>query len=271
MEAMMIKPDDILRFWFPGNGHFVQIRTVWEKTFSILPLAHSELLAMHEKMVALSEPMIAEAPEPAIQTQIVTECLHDAGLPAGVFNIVNGRGDVAGAELTGHPDVAKISFTGSTVTGKAILSASAETMKRVTLELGGKSPTLILDDADLTEAVPIAVGAGFLNSGQACGAGTRILVPADRLAEVATIAQEVVARMKVGDPREPDTQIGPMVSQNQWERVQRYIRLGIEEGAAVLIGGQRPSVRPGGRLLRKAYRLHERDQRYRSGRKSGSG
>ena len=158
---------------------------------------------MHEKMVALSEPMIAEAPEPAIQTQIVTECLHDAGLPAGVFNIVNGRGDVAGAELTGHPDVAKISFTGSTVTGKAILSASAETMKRVTLELGGKSPTLILDDADLTEAVPIAVGAGFLNSGQACGAGTRILVPADRLAEVATIAQEVVARMKVGDPREP--------------------------------------------------------------------
>jgi aldehyde dehydrogenase (NAD+) len=174
----------------------------------------------------------------AIQTQIVTECLHEAGLPAGVFNIVNGRGDVAGAELSAHPDVAKISFTGSTAVGKAILRAGVETMKRVTLELGGKSPTLILDDADLASAVPLAVAAGFQNSGQACLAGTRILVPEDRLAEVSALAKETVMKVKVGDPREPDTQIGPMVSQKQWERVQRYIRLGIEEGAAVLTGGE---------------------------------
>ncbi|WP_088343190.1 MULTISPECIES: aldehyde dehydrogenase family protein [Rhodomicrobium] len=178
----------------------------------------------------------------AIQTQILTETLHEAGLPAGVFNIVTGRGDVAGAELTRHPDVAKISFTGSTVTGKAILRAGADTIKRMTLELGGKSPTVILDDADLGQAVPLAITAGFLNSGQACTAGSRILVPEHRLAEVSAIARDVVATIKVGDPREADTQIGPMVSLTQWERVQRYIRLGIEEGAAVLIGGEgRPS------------------------------
>jgi aldehyde dehydrogenase (NAD+) len=176
----------------------------------------------------------------AIQTQALTECLHEAGLPAGVFNIVTGRGDVAGTELTTHPGVAKISFTGSTVTGKTILRAGAETMKRVTLELGGKSPTLILDDADLAEAVPLAIAAGFLNSGEACTAGSRILVPEHRLAEVSAIAKDVVEKTKVGDPRDPDTQIGPMVSQKQWERVQRYIRLGIEEGAAVLIGGEGP-------------------------------
>ena len=114
----------------------------------------------------------------AIQTQVVTEALHEAGLPAGVFNIVTGRGEVVGTEITSHPDVAKISFTGSTAVGKAILRAGAETMKRITLELGGKSPTVILDDANLAQAIPLALGAGFMNSGQACVAGTRILVPA---------------------------------------------------------------------------------------------
>ncbi len=113
----------------------------------------------------------------AIQTQVLTECLHAAGLPPGVFNIVNGRGDVVGAELSANRDIAKISFTGSTAVGKAILRAGAETMKRVTLELGGKSPTLILDDANFETAIPLAVAAGFQNNGQACIAGTRILVP----------------------------------------------------------------------------------------------
>src|ERR1700739_3174017 len=109
----------------------------------------------------------------AIQTQIVTEALHEAGLPAGVFNIITGRGEVVGAEISSHPDVAKVSFTGSTAVGKAILRAGAETMKRITLELGGKSPTVILDDADLAQAIPLAIGAGFMNSGQACIAGPR--------------------------------------------------------------------------------------------------
>lgn len=174
----------------------------------------------------------------AIQTQLITECLHEAGVPAGVFNIVNGRGEVVGAELTQHPDIAKISFTGSTVVGKGILRAGAETVKRVTLELGGKGPTLILDDADLAKAVPIAVSSGFTNNGQACVAGTRILVPEGILPEVLQRIKAEVASIKVGDPRDPATAIGPLVSGKQYERVQRYIKIGIAEGAKVLIGGE---------------------------------
>jgi aldehyde dehydrogenase (NAD+) len=174
----------------------------------------------------------------AIQTSIVLEALHEAGAPKGVFNVVNGRGDVVGAELSASPDVAKISFTGSTVTGRAILRAAAETMKRVTLELGGKSPMVILDDADFAEAIPFALAAGFNNSGQACIAGTRILVPASRLAEFETAIKAAVAGIKSGDPRDPATVIGPMVSQRQWDRVQSYIRKGVGEGATLLTGGE---------------------------------
>jgi aldehyde dehydrogenase (NAD+) len=177
----------------------------------------------------------------AIQTQAVSEALHEAGLPAGVFNIVTGRGEVVGTEITSHPDVAKISFTGSTAVGKAILRAGAETMKRITLELGGKSPTVILDDADLEQAIPLALGAGFMNSGQACIAGTRILVPRSRLGEVEEIAKAAVGGFKTGDPRDPDTAIGPMVSQKQWDRVQRYIRIGIEESTLLAGGEGRPN------------------------------
>jgi len=173
----------------------------------------------------------------AIQTQVVSAALHEAGLPAGVFNIVTGRGEVVGTEITSHPDVAKISFTGSTAVGKAILRAGAETMKRITLELGGKSPTIILDDADLTKAIPLALGAGFMNSGQACIAGTRVLVPRSRLGEAENLAKTAVGGFKTGDPRDLDTAVGPMVSQKQWDRVQRYIRIGIEE-STLLAGGE---------------------------------
>jgi aldehyde dehydrogenase (NAD+) len=174
----------------------------------------------------------------ALQTHIVTQALHEARIPAGVFNIVTGRGDVVGTEITTHPDVAKISFTGSTAVGKSILRAAAETLKRVTLELGGKSPVLILDDADFTQAVPMAIQAGFMNSGQACIAGTRILMPERRLAEFERLAKETVADTVAGDPRDVATTVGPMVSQRQWERVQRYIRIGIDEGARLLAGGE---------------------------------
>ncbi|MFA6113129.1 MAG: aldehyde dehydrogenase family protein [Sphingomonas sp.] len=187
----------------------------------------------------------------AIQTSIVLEALHAAGVPKGVFNVVNGRGDVVGAELSASPDVAKISFTGSTVTGRAILRAAAETMKRVTLELGGKSPMVILDDADFAEAIPFALMAGFANSGQACIAGTRILVPASRLAEFETAIEAAVAGIKSGDPRDPATAIGPMVSQRQWDRVQSYIRKGAEEGATLLAGGEGlPEGEAGGWFVR---------------------
>jgi aldehyde dehydrogenase (NAD+) len=187
----------------------------------------------------------------AIQTRIVTEALHEAGLPKGVFNIVTGRGETVGAEISAHPDVAKLSFTGSTAVGKSIQSAGAQTLKRVTLELGGKSPFIVLDDADFDEVVPLALQAGFMNSGQACIAGTRILVPQARLAEFEQKIVAAVAQIQSGDPRDPRTSIGPMVSQKQWERVQRYIRIGIDEGARLLAGGEgRPQGTTSGWFVR---------------------
>jgi aldehyde dehydrogenase (NAD+) len=174
----------------------------------------------------------------ALQTQIVTQALHEADLPPGVFNIVTGRGDSVGAQISSHPDVAKISFTGSTAVGKTILRTGADTLKRVTLELGGKSPTIVLDDADFDQVVPLAINAGFMNSGQACIAGTRILVPRQRLAEFEARVRDEVALAQSGDPRDPRTTVGPMVSQKQWERVQRYIGIGIDEGARLIAGGE---------------------------------
>jgi aldehyde dehydrogenase (NAD+) len=174
----------------------------------------------------------------AIQTQVLAEALHEAGAPPGVFNIVNGRGDVVGAALSSHPDIAKMTFTGSTVVGRSIMRAAAETMKRVTLELGGKGPNIILPDADLENAIPTVVSAGFLNSGQACIAGTRILAPRSRLPEILKRLKAAVAAIKVGESTDPVVNLGPMVSQKQWDRVQNYIRVGIEEGAQVLIGGE---------------------------------
>ena len=173
-----------------------------------------------------------------IQNKIVTEAIHAADLPAGVVNIVAGRGDIVGAELSTHPDVAKISFTGSTAVGKIIQRAATETMKRVHLALGGKSPTIILDDADLTKAVPLALNAAFMNNGQACIAGSRLLVPEHRLAEVIAIVQETVTQMKVGDPADPTTIIGPLANRNQYERIQNYIRIGLSEGATLVTGGE---------------------------------
>ncbi|MDQ0888286.1 aldehyde dehydrogenase (NAD+) [Paenibacillus sp. V4I9] len=173
-----------------------------------------------------------------IQTQLLTECFHEAGIPAGVINFVNGRGDVVGSELTRHPDVAMISFTGSTQVGKIIARDATETMTRLTLELGGKSPSIILDDADFSKAIPLAVMTGFSNSGQACHAGTRLIVPEGRLEEVKNLVKKTVESIKVGNPLENGTFIGPMVSQKQYDTVQRYIKLGIEEGAELVIGGE---------------------------------
>ena len=173
----------------------------------------------------------------AIQTQVLTEALHEAGLPPGVINILNGRGDVIGATLSTHPDIARISFTGSGGTGKAIARLALDTMKRITLGLGGKSPTLILDDADLATALPAALTAAFQNSGQACIAGSRLLVPQAQMAEITARIKTLVEQLKVGDPAAPDTAIGPMANRGHFERVQSYIRRGIEEGATVLTGG----------------------------------
>jgi aldehyde dehydrogenase (NAD+) len=174
----------------------------------------------------------------ATQTQVLIEALHEAGVPPGVFNIVNGRGDVVAAELSSHPDVAKVTFTGSTAVGRSIMRSGAETMKRVTLELGGKGPNIILPDADVEAAVSNVVAVGFLNSGQACIAGTRVLAPRSRLPEFLERLKTAVAALKVGVSADPAVKVGPMVSQKQWDRVQSYIRLGLEEGAELLVGGE---------------------------------
>jgi aldehyde dehydrogenase (NAD+) len=172
-----------------------------------------------------------------LQVQLLTECLDKSGLTPGVFNIVTGLGEVVGTEITRNPDVAKISFTGSTVVGKMIARGAVDTMKRVTLELGGKSPNIILDDADLSNAVPLAIAAGFANSGQACIAGTRLLVPEERSAEIKSLIKSAVEQVKVGDPRTDGVTVGPLVSKKQYERVQNYIQLGIDVGAEILVGG----------------------------------
>lgn len=172
-----------------------------------------------------------------LQTEVITQALHRAGLPDGLFNIITGRGAQVGDVISRNPQVAKISFTGSTATGKAILRTAAETFKRVTLELGGKSPTLILPDADARTAAKLAVQAGFINSGQACIAGTRILVPEARKAEFERALTAEVEEQHSGDPADASTTIGPMVNEKQWQRVQHFIALGEQEGARVLTGG----------------------------------
>jgi len=187
----------------------------------------------------------------ALQTRVLLECLHEAKLPAGVLNVVTGLGQTVGAELVRNPDVAKISFTGSVAVGQQIMRDGAATMKRVTLELGGKSPNILLDDADLDTAIPTALGIAFLNSGQACAAGTRLLVPRRRLAEIRRSILQAMESMPVGDPADPKTAVGPMVTSKQYDRVQSYIRKGIVEGAEVLVGGEgHPEGLEGGCFLK---------------------
>jgi len=174
----------------------------------------------------------------SLQTEVMIECLEAAKLPKGVCNVVIGRGDVVGAELVRNPDVAKISFTGSVAVGQSIMRDGAATMKRVTLELGGKSPTILLDDAVLDKAIPAALILAFMNSGQACAAGTRLLVPKSRLDGVKRAIVDAMPSFAVGAPADPKTGVGPMVSQKQYERIQSYIHKGIEQGAEVLVGGE---------------------------------
>ncbi|GAB7079281.1 aldehyde dehydrogenase family protein [Megalodesulfovibrio paquesii] len=173
----------------------------------------------------------------ALQTDVLLDCFHAAGLPPGVVNVIHGTGEVVGEAITGHPDIAFISFTGSTRVGRLIHARAAATLKRLTLELGGKSANVLLDDANLDKAIPLAVRIAFANSGQACVAGSRLLVPRFRLEEIRTRLAAEVAAVVVGDPWEPATTIGPLVNQAQYDRVQGYIHLGIDEGAKLLIGG----------------------------------
>jgi aldehyde dehydrogenase (NAD+) len=166
------------------------------------------------------------------------EVLDEAGVPPGVFNLINGAGPEVGAALAAHPDVDMVSFTGSTRAGTDVARTAAATVKRVHQELGGKSPNILLDDADFERAVKISVMHVFQNSGQSCNAPTRMLVPAEKLEAVEAIARKVAEKVLVGDPKSKDTQVGPVVSKIQFDRVENYIAKGIAEGAKVVIGGE---------------------------------
>jgi len=171
---------------------------------------------------------------------VLAEILEQAGVPAGVFNLITGFGPVVGEALASSPEVDMISFTGSTRAGKRVAELAAQTVKRVALELGGKSANIVLEDADLQQAVADGIGKCFLNSGQTCSALTRMLVPRDRLGEAEAIAAAVVSQVSVGDPFDAGTRLGPLVSDVQRERVRTYIRRGQEEGAKLVAGGPEP-------------------------------
>ena len=169
---------------------------------------------------------------------IFTEVLHEAGVPAGVFNLVNGDGLSVGEAMSSHPDIDMMSFTGSTRAGVAVAKASADTVKRVSQELGGKSANIILDDADFNKSVAGGVTGCFMNSGQSCNAPTRMLVPADRQDEAVAIAKATAEATVVGDPKEVAAGgIGPVVSEVQFNKIQGLIEKGIEEGATLVAGG----------------------------------
>jgi aldehyde dehydrogenase (NAD+) len=168
---------------------------------------------------------------------IFAEILHSAGVPAGVFNLVNGDGPGVGAALSSHPDIAMVSFTGSTRAGVSVARNAAPGVKRVAQELGGKSANIILDDADLERAVRRGAADCFENTGQSCDAPTRVLVPQERLSEAAELAAQVANSTIVGDPQADDTDIGPVVSDAQWNKIQALIQKGIDEGAELVAGG----------------------------------
>ena len=168
---------------------------------------------------------------------LFAQVLHDAGVPKGVFNLVNGAGPEVGARMSSHPEVDMVSFTGSTRAGTAIAAAAAPTVKRVAQELGGKSPNIILPSADIAEAVAAGVNAVMSNTGQSCDAPTRMLVPRAAQAEALKVAKDTADAIKVGDPRDEETVLGPLVSKLQFDKVQRLIQAGIDEGATLVTGG----------------------------------
>ena len=168
---------------------------------------------------------------------IFAEVMHAAGVPKGVFNLVNGLGPDVGVAMSEHPGIDMISFTGSTRAGIDVAKRAADTVKRVSQELGGKSPNVILADADLAKAVSGGVASVFSNSGQSCNAPTRMIVPAAKMKEVSAIAKGVADKVKVGDPKAEGITMGPVVNRTQWDKIQALIKKGMDEGATLVAGG----------------------------------
>ncbi|MFH8345668.1 aldehyde dehydrogenase family protein [Streptomyces sp. NPDC018045] len=181
--------------------------------------------------------VLKPAEDTPLSAQLFAECVAAAGVPAGVFNLVTGRGPVAGQALAEHPDVDLVSFTGSTAVGKKVGAIAGAAVKRCALELGGKSANVVLPSADLGKAVGVGIANVMANSGQTCSAWTRLLVPADRYDEAVELAAAAIAKYVPGDPLDEASRLGPVVSAAQRDRVRGYIERGIEEGARVVAGG----------------------------------
>jgi betaine-aldehyde dehydrogenase len=199
------------------------------------------ILKLAPALAAGATAVLKPAPETPLDAVLLADAIIDAGLPKGVVNIVP-AGRQVGEYLVTHRDVDKVSFTGSTAAGRRIASLCGERLRRVTLELGGKSASIILDDADLNTAIPGLLPAAMMNNGQACVAQTRILASRRRYNEVADALVEAVKGMSVGDPMDPTTMCGPLVAARQRERVEGYIAIGKQEGARVAVGGGRPAA-----------------------------
>jgi aldehyde dehydrogenase (NAD+) len=198
----------------------------------------NQIVAKFAPALAVGCTMVMKPSEIApFSGQVWTEMCHSAGVPAGVFNLVNGDGATVGGALSAHPDVDMVSFTGSTRAGIDVARNAAATVKRVHQELGGKSPNLVLADADLAKAVDEGIQAVMVNSGQSCNAPTRLLVPLQQMEAAKRAARASVERVTVGDPKGA-AQIGPVVSKAQWQRIQGLIHSGVAEGATLVAGGE---------------------------------
>ncbi len=198
------------------------------------------MLKLAPALVAGCTMVIKPAPETPLDSYVLAECLEAAGLPPGVVNIVPAGREV-GEHLVTHPGIDKVAFTGSTAAGRRIGALCGERLRRCTLELGGKSAAVILDDADLDEVVSGLRSASFMNNGQACVAQTRILASRDRYAEVVDRLSEAVASLTVGDPLHPPPEVGPLVAERQRDRVEGYLAAGRDAGARITVGGGRPA------------------------------
>jgi aldehyde dehydrogenase (NAD+) len=205
--------------------------TPWNFTLYQLALKVAPALAVGCTVVAKPSEVVGLTP------YLLGEIVHEAGLPAGVLNLVWGDGPVVGEAIASHPGIDAVSFTGSNRAGRRVAELAAATVKPVSLELGGKSPQVVLDDADLAAAVPAGVANCFANNGQVCAALTRMIVPRAKLAEVEELAAQAAAAYVPGDPAAEDAKLGPVASAVQRDRVLGYIRAGVEEGARVIVGG----------------------------------
>jgi aldehyde dehydrogenase (NAD+) len=211
---------------------------------------HQVIVKIASAMVMGCTVVLKASEETPLTALMLAETMDDAGVPPGVFNLVSGTGPVVGEVLASHPEVDLVSFTGSTQAGVRVAELAAKTVKKVTLELGGKSASIVLDDADLTTAVEQTVARCFANSGQACNALTRLLVPRAALQDAESAAAVAASRFVMGDPRCDSTTLGPLVSARQLDRVRQHIDRAVADGARVVCGGSEPTEHPTGYFVR---------------------